>query len=126
MLGGFALENALKAFLVSENPEWISNGRLSRKLRSHSLITLQQQIKRVPFKKSLLRVLLEFEEGLDSWARYPCGLDASRSGHQTVLTEKSWDGYLTLMAALWEVAPHPAEERLAWTKRLSCPLAHRC
>lgn len=71
MLGGFALENALKAFLVSENPEWISNGRLSRKLRSHSLITLQQQIKRVPFKKSLLRVLLEFEEGLDSMGPVP-------------------------------------------------------
>ena len=44
--------------------------------------------KDVPYKKSLLWVLREFEEGLDSWARYPCGLDASRSGHQTVLTEK--------------------------------------
>jgi hypothetical protein len=99
LLGGFALENALKAFLVYENPEWVSNGRLSRKLRSHSLTDLQRQTKDVPYKKSLLWVLREFEEGLDSWARYPCGLDASRSGHQTVLTEKVWNGYLRLMAA---------------------------
>lgn len=40
LLSGFALENALKAFLVYENPDWISNGTLSRKLRSHSLTKL--------------------------------------------------------------------------------------
>lgn len=32
LLCGFALENAIKAFLVYENPSWISNGRLSGKL----------------------------------------------------------------------------------------------
>lgn len=26
LLGGFALENAIKAFLVYENPSWVSNG----------------------------------------------------------------------------------------------------
>jgi len=27
LLGGFALENAIKAFLIYEKPGWISNGR---------------------------------------------------------------------------------------------------
>jgi hypothetical protein len=43
LLGGFALENAIKAFLVYENPDWIRDGRLSRKLKSHSLTKLQTQ-----------------------------------------------------------------------------------
>jgi hypothetical protein len=30
LLSGFALENAIKAFLVYENPHWVSNGRLRR------------------------------------------------------------------------------------------------
>jgi hypothetical protein len=30
LLCGFAVENAIKVFLVYENPNWVSNGRLSR------------------------------------------------------------------------------------------------
>jgi hypothetical protein len=54
LLGGFALENAIKAFLVYENPGWVSNGRLSGNLRSHSLTGLHKSfgprdaIKRLP------------------------------------------------------------------------------
>jgi hypothetical protein len=51
LLGGFALQNAIKAFLVYENPAWISNGRLSGKLRSHKLTGLQKLSKQIPYKK---------------------------------------------------------------------------
>ena len=64
LLGGFALENAIKAFLVYENPHWISNGRLSRSLRSHSLTGLQRQSAQIPFKSRYAWVLRGFEEGL--------------------------------------------------------------
>jgi hypothetical protein len=74
LLGGFALENAIKAFLVYENPSWVSNGRLSGKLRSHSLSALQQQSQLIPYKKRYINVLRAFESGLDSWFRYPCAL----------------------------------------------------
>ena len=66
LLGGFALENAIKAFLVYENPHWVSNGRLSGNLKSHSLTGLQKQSKLIPHKKSYIGVLQEFESGLDS------------------------------------------------------------
>ena len=45
LLGGFALENAIKAFLVYENPDWVSGGRLSRNLKTHSLTKLQAKAK---------------------------------------------------------------------------------
>jgi hypothetical protein len=50
LLGGFALENAIKAFLVYENPDWVSGGKLSNRLRSHRLTKLQEQSKLIPFK----------------------------------------------------------------------------
>jgi hypothetical protein len=42
LLAGFALENAIKAFLVYEHPQWVSNGVLARPLRSHELVALSK------------------------------------------------------------------------------------
>lgn len=85
LLGGFALENAIKAFLVYENPQWVSNGRLSRNLKSHSLTALQSKSELVPYKKRHISTLKAFEGGLDSWFRYPCALtveETNPEGHQ--------------------------------------------
>lgn len=97
LLAGFALENAIKGFLVYENPCWIANGRLSKPLRSHSLTTLQSRSKLIPYKRKYRYVLEGFEDGLDSWARYPCALDVSVPKNETELSERMWTGYLTLM-----------------------------
>lgn len=74
LLGGFALENAIKAFLVYEHPQWISNGRLSRNFRSHSLTGLHAQSTLVPYKtRPELRWLLSsrgWSLGLDIHAPY--------------------------------------------------------
>lgn len=97
LLGGFALENAIKAFLVYENPEWISNGRLARPLRSHSLVGLQEQSEFVPNKNRYVWVLEEFEDGLESWARYPCALNAEESDDEALMDDDLWVAYLKLM-----------------------------
>lgn len=96
LLSGFALENRLKGFLVYENPQWISNGRLSRKLQSHSLTDLALKVQNLPYPKRGQRVLQAFEEGLESWARYPCGITASTPGEEGVLTDSLWEEYLQL------------------------------
>lgn len=99
LLGGFALENAIKAFLVYENPEWISNGKLSRNLKSHSLTKLQQQSSLVPFKKQYLWTLQRFEEGLESWARYPCSLTVETTMDENPMPANLWAAYLRVMRA---------------------------
>ena len=99
LLGGFALENAIKSFLVYENPQWISNGKLSKRLRSHSLTKLQKESALIPFKNRYLGVLLQFEEGLDSWARYPCSLSSATSMDERIMRHDLWSGYLRLMRA---------------------------
>jgi hypothetical protein len=99
LLCGFALENAIKAFLIYEHPEWVSNGRLSSRLKSHSLTALQEQASLVPYKKRYLWVLRAFENGLESWARYPCALTAAETREGEDLYEKYWDGYVRVMRA---------------------------
>ncbi len=99
LLGGFALENCIKGFLVYENPQWISNGRLSKQLRSHSLTELASKAHNLPYPQRGRWVLEAFEDGLESWARYPCGLTAATPGEEGILTERLWSGYLRLMRA---------------------------
>jgi len=99
LLGGFALENALKCFLVYEKPSLICNGTLSRKLRSHSLTSLQRDSNLIPYKNRLLWVLQSFEDGLESWARYPCALSILDSQEEGLMNERLWSGYLRVMNA---------------------------
>lgn len=97
LLGGFALENILKGLLVYENPSWVSNGRLSRKLRSHSLSRLRDASTLAPYRTRYRWVLKEFERGLESWARYPCALSATGTEDQQMLAARTWRGYQYLM-----------------------------
>lgn len=99
LLGGFAMENCIKGYLVYENPAWISNGRLSKQLRSHSLTALASKARNLPYPQRGQWVLQAFEEGLESWARYPCGLTSVVPGEEGILTERLWSGYLRLMRA---------------------------
>ncbi|KQV64081.1 hypothetical protein [Caulobacter sp. Root343] len=99
LLAGFALENAIKAFLVYENPAWVSNGMLARTLRSHSLRELQSKSRLVPYKMRHLNVLRAFEDGLESWSRYPCGLTAADTRTAASLPIDLWAKYLLLMRA---------------------------
>lgn len=97
LLGGFAIENALKAFLVYENPSWVSNGKLSGKLRTHSLTSLHDLSKNVPNKQSYKRVLADFESGLDSWFRYPCAISVEATKSEKPLSDRLWKNYRNLM-----------------------------
>ncbi|WFU42720.1 hypothetical protein QA640_09795 [Bradyrhizobium sp. CB82] len=99
LLGGFALENAMKAFLVYENPHWISNGKLSSELKSHKLRVLRSRSKLIPYKNSYTHILEAFESGLDSWFRYPCALTVEDTQEERNLYEYLWHGYSRLMSA---------------------------
>lgn len=123
LLSGFALENAIKSFLVYENPQWISNGRLARQLRSHSLTSLQRQSTQIPFKNRFIWVLEQFEDGLESWARYPCSLSVESSTYERAMEVELWRGYVRLMRAygnrMADLLSHewhgPNEFRGSWT-----------
>jgi len=99
LLASFALENAIKAFLVYENPDWISNGVISKKMRSHSLSKLVQMSNLIPYKDRGHAILTIFENGNESWARYPCSLTKDSTADPIALDKKLWARYQWLIGA---------------------------
>ena len=99
LIAGFALENAIKAFLVYEHPEWVSNGVVARPLRSHALVDLSRKSSLIPWQRRGPIILSRFERALESWARYLCALDASETESEQCLPPVLWAGYLGLIRA---------------------------
>lgn len=99
LLSGFAIENAIKAFLVYENPNWISNGKLAKPLKSHALVRLRNMSSIIPFRNKYTWILEYFETGIESWARYPCGLDATQTEQMRKLSDQLWKAYVRIMRA---------------------------
>lgn len=99
LLAGFSLENLLKAFLVYEEPNLIANGALAKKLKTHSLSTLWLASRFVPYKRRFAATAAMLEDGLESWARYPCGLTHQKIVCELVMTEPLWENYKTMFSA---------------------------
>jgi hypothetical protein len=97
LLCAFALENAIKAFLVYQHPQWISGGHLHVELCTHKLVTLSNKSSLIPYRKRDQWVLAAFEEGNESWMRYPCARRASDLQIEPQLHEKLWKSYLRVM-----------------------------
>jgi hypothetical protein len=98
LLGALALENAIKAFLVYEHPEWVSDGYLHKEICSHKLVQLSEQSSLIPYLSRDKGVLAAFEEGNESWMRYPCGRRANGVEPEKAMTGKLWAGYTRVMS----------------------------
>lgn len=99
LLAGFSVENLLKAFLIYENPAYISRGMLANQLRTHQLTKLWQTSRFVPYKNRYIGTVAALEDGLESWARYPCGLTYNGKSFENEMTEKLWSSYNGMFAS---------------------------
>lgn len=99
LLAGFALENIIKAYLIYEQPEFVQNGFLSKKIQTHKLTKLAGQSSLLPYQSQGANTLRYYEDGLESWARYPCGLNWAQTKEQNLLSQKLWKNYMWLMGA---------------------------
>ena len=93
LLAGFALKNLLKSYLIFENPAYVENGVLAKAIRTHSLTRLRAMSRFAPYKNRYSAVLSAFEDGLESWARYPCGLTYQGKSYERQVTPELWNGY---------------------------------
>jgi len=97
LLCAFALENAIKAFLVYEHPDWVSDGYLHAEICSHKLAALSEKSVLIPYRNRDRWVLTAFEEGNESWMRYPCSRLASDLQIEPQFRDKLWGSYLRVM-----------------------------
>jgi len=98
LLAGFALENLLKSYLIFENPSYVANGMLAKVIRTHSLTRLRATSRYAPYKNRYEAVLVAFEDGLESWARYPCGLTHQGRSYERMVTPELWAQYNRMFA----------------------------
>ena len=96
LLAALALENQIKALLVYEFPQWVSNGRLSKKLKNHNLLELRSLSNFAPYRAKNIKFFRILQEGVESWARYPCGLTWETSHQEPALNSKIWQSYLRI------------------------------
>jgi hypothetical protein len=99
LLCAFALENAIKAFLIYEHPEWVSDGYLHHEVCSHRLVELSEKSILIPYKIRSRWVLSSFEQGNESWMRYPCPRSVDGMLVEPDFPERLWVAYLRVMAA---------------------------
>jgi hypothetical protein len=94
LLAAFALENLIKAFLIYENPSFIEGGKLASKLlNGHSLSKLQKKCTKIPAPKRTLHVFKTLEDGVNSWARYPCATSIHKETLERIVTQELWKCY---------------------------------
>jgi len=69
---GFSIENLLKGLLVSENPDYLKDGKISREISSgHNLENLASKINTLNFDKKELDFLKILSKAIPNWSRYP-------------------------------------------------------
>jgi hypothetical protein len=93
LLTGFATENMIKAFLIYEYPAFVKDGRLANKIKNHKLGKLWELSSHVPYKKRFSSVAETLSDGLETWARYPCGLFHEQEIRELAMTPELWDAY---------------------------------
>jgi hypothetical protein len=71
---------------------------LAKAIRSHSLTRLRSMSRLVPYKNRYSGVLAAFEDGLESWARYPCALTHQGKSYERQVTPELWAGYTRMFS----------------------------
>ena len=97
LLCALALENAIKAFLVYEHPNWVRDGYLHDEICNHKLVALSEKSTLIPSQKRDEWALTAFEEGNESWMRYPCSRRAGDLQMEPELHDKLWRAYVRMM-----------------------------
>lgn len=100
LLAGLALENMMKAILVTEDPSFVAEGTV-RRLKSHSIEALANQSKRVAFSPSEQELCRFLSTAIPVWGRYPVPLHAAQLSDAGLFDEARFDAFKRLYDRLW-------------------------
>lgn len=88
LLAAQSVENLLKAIIISEQPSLVSNGELSKEIRSHKLTYLAGLISEMDFHEEEVNLLNIFQEAISYWGRYPSPLYSDQLTLEKVATDE--------------------------------------
>lgn len=102
LLAGFALENLLKGYLVAANPSLITDGTLSKDIKTHKLSILFKKIEGFDLDSQESEFCSIAEQAIPYWGRYPVPLTFSKVVPEVGLTDELRQGFLTVYDRLDE------------------------
>jgi len=69
---GFSIETLLKGLLIAENPNFVSEGKISEKISNrHNLINLSEQVQSISFEEKEIKLFEILTDAIPYWGRYP-------------------------------------------------------
>jgi hypothetical protein len=69
---GVAIENLIKGILISENPQYLKDGKISTEISSgHNVKTLSEKIKSLSFDEEETEIMETLSEVIPYWGKYP-------------------------------------------------------
>lgn len=97
LLIGFSIENLMKAYVISRNPDYLESGKIKNSISSnHNLFELSKKLPLFDFSKSELELLKILTEGIPYWTRYPIPKRFENVTNEKVLEENTRDIFTKL------------------------------
>ncbi len=95
LLAGFALENLLKGYLVACDSSLITNGSLHRKIKTHKISQLINEIGDFELGENESEFCVLAEQAIPYWGRYPIPLAFNEIVPEVGLTDELRQGFLS-------------------------------
>lgn len=97
LLIGFSIENLMKAYVISRNPDYLGSGKIENSISSnHNLFELSKKVQLFDFSNSELELLKILSEGIPYWTRYPIPKRFENITNEKVLEENTRDIFTKL------------------------------
>ncbi|RNL88522.1 hypothetical protein ED312_08730 [Sinomicrobium pectinilyticum] len=85
---GFSLENLIKGLLISENPDYLKNGKISPEISSgHNLENLISKITTLNFDEKEMDFLKILSKAIPNWSRYPIPKRWETENNEKIVSE---------------------------------------
>jgi len=117
LLIGFSMENLMKAYLVSRNPNYVKSGKIDSSISSnHNLFELSQKLQFFEFSNSEIELLKTLSEGIPYWSRYPIPKRFENITNEKVLSEKTRNIFIALFERMvLDTYNYVNKEKKLWT-----------
>jgi len=101
ILMGLAIENLFQGILISEKPEYIKNGQISKEISSgHNLEYLSKKVESIKFKENEIEICRVLSQVIPYWGKYPIPKNFKKLKSEIFMTEEWFQELLELYSKL--------------------------
>lgn len=101
ILMGLAIENLMKGILISENPDYIKNGKINSEISSgHNLEFLSKKIETLSFIEKEKEIFKILSMVIPYWGKYPIPKNFNQLESEIFMTEKWFYDLIELYSKL--------------------------